>query len=163
MTGCQPGNARHVPPLVRLLSALSPQVVSTVVGSTIALAFGWLLAPWYASQRMLSDQADALRAALSLLRSMLAEVADAAAEGRAVRAAGWLEVVESDVQVCGLERGALGGCMGEMVWCASVCPSPRPPRAAGLSCASDVPFPPPSLTDWPPCRAPWLGLAPTWN
>lgn len=44
------------------------QVVSTVIGSTISILFGWLILPWYGSQRMLEDQTAALRAALGLQR-----------------------------------------------------------------------------------------------
>lgn len=75
-------------------------MVSTVIGSTVALLFSWVL-PWYGSARMLTDQAAALRAARALHRRMLDEVAAAAAEGRPVCTDGWLETVESDIQVCG--------------------------------------------------------------
>ena len=75
------------------------QIVSTVIGSTISLLLGWLVLPWYASTRMLQDQAEALRAALGLQRRMHGEVAAAAAAGRAVCTDGWLEAIETDVQV----------------------------------------------------------------
>lgn len=50
------------------LPCLLQQVVSTVIGSTIALMGGWLVLPWYGSTRMLADQAAALRAAAALPR-----------------------------------------------------------------------------------------------
>ena len=75
------------------------QVVSTVIGSTIALLFGWALLPCYGSQRMLRDQAAALAAALRLLRAQHAAVAAAAGGGRAVAAAGWPATVEREIQV----------------------------------------------------------------
>lgn len=75
-------------------------MVSTLVGSAIAILFGWLLLPWFGSQRMLADQAAALAAAAALQRRMHGEVVAAAAEARAVRTEGWLEAVEGEVQVC---------------------------------------------------------------
>ena len=75
------------------------QIVSTVIGSTISLLLGCWVLPWYASTRMLQDQAEALRAALGLQRRMHGEVAAAAAAGRAVCTDGWLEAIESEVQV----------------------------------------------------------------
>lgn len=78
---------------------LCAQVVSTVIGSTISLLCGWLILPWFASSRMLADQAAALQASATLLRRMHAEVAAAAAARRAVEPAGWLEALEEEVQV----------------------------------------------------------------
>jgi hypothetical protein len=75
------------------------QIVSTVIGSTISLLLGCWVLPWYASTRMLQDQAEALRAALGLQRRMHGEVAAAASAGRAVCTDGWLEAIESEVQV----------------------------------------------------------------
>lgn len=43
------------------------QVVSTLIGSTVAILFGWAVLPWYGSRRMLGDQASALRAVLDLM------------------------------------------------------------------------------------------------
>ncbi|EFN52423.1 hypothetical protein CHLNCDRAFT_138922 [Chlorella variabilis] len=74
------------------------KVVSTVIGSTVALLLGWLVLPYYGSARMLADQAGVMQAALGLLRRMHVEVAAAAAEGRAVATGGWLETIESDMQ-----------------------------------------------------------------
>jgi hypothetical protein len=82
-----------------------PQVVSTVIGSTVAIVAGWLVLPQYGSSRMLRRQAGALRATLRLLHDMHVEVAAAAAETRGVRAAGWLPAIEDDIQVGPCHRG----------------------------------------------------------
>lgn len=73
-------------------------MVSTVIGSSVAILAGWLVLPQYGSASMLRQQAAALRAVPRLLRDMHDEVAAAAAAARGVRAAGWLEAVEEEVQ-----------------------------------------------------------------
>lgn len=74
------------------------KVISTLIGSTVAIGVGWMILPWFGSERMLHDQARALQAALGLLRDMHAEVEAAAAADRAVSIGGWLDRVEQDVQ-----------------------------------------------------------------
>lgn len=65
---CPPDWQPYPPAPPPRLSCLLQQVVSTVIGSTIALMGGWLVLPWYGSTRMLADQAAALRAAAALPR-----------------------------------------------------------------------------------------------
>jgi hypothetical protein len=84
-------------------------VISTLIGSTVAIGVGWMILPWFGSERMLHDQARALQAALGLLRDMHAEVEAAAAADRAVSIGGWLDRVEQDVQV--MRGWALNRCL----------------------------------------------------
>eukprot|EP00887_Chlorella_sp_A99_P000274 scaffold13.g274.t1 len=76
------------------LQTFAAKVVPTALGTVAAVLGSLVLWPEYASEGMLFKQAEALRAAQGLLRSMAEEVLAAARERRAPAAADWAGAVE---------------------------------------------------------------------